>query len=640
MEAVHSMQKGLEQLFDICQQVKSGAAALSTATDRIAGKERAVSMEQIEALMRRTEQATTNLVNKDQNFRKGLREAAANPAIGIHAKKLKRDYDQRLDVATTLEESAAVLKRARLALKTKQREQAEESRKKATQQAWLKQHPNSLQAFSGLQTYAVREHDQSEEEVAQLSTIAKDAALLEQMATEVGSLIAVQQDDIDKLEENNSDSVARAISGVHELSQLRKNQAGAGTTKASLGAASIGALTGLLGGPLGIAIGALAGGAAGALAGKGVAAVKRRSINSETKRVKALLAARKKQSGEFVHQVHVYEIQSWSMLQRNWQTRNRAWVDEYGDPVVGINPSESISPAEARLNILESDLRSVSIGKDASEQVKEQQVIFNAHNREVQLGIQWEWASAHWTPVLDRPNSDLQGWDFAPNPTSEKWQAEATRTSMVRRKLWVRYLVGKLPSEANPARKDTVNYSSEMLRTPNASVGGSKSSELWDGIYTSSRTTNSILTESLQQVGAQGEQVQTAERDATVVGDAAVLSERIERASHLSGALRNMLSWQKGNLRETESFAQELQERRKINEQVREATTKDASQVAAQNIDIADATSKTFAQSLHLATSLQGELDIQNSQLDRTASAVERGNDGMLRVTKRISRAG
>jgi hypothetical protein len=703
-DGARELQQQLSSQAVAWQRCRAASEALRGAAEDLAAARRrrgrgdgAVRGAPLQVLAERLERAEAELRGGDEAFQRRLAAAAAGDAPAL-ARKLRSDYERKLDVVGALSEAAGVLKRARVVAVEHRKWQQEEEEQAANQQQQQQQQSQqsrwqpdgsgpgpSLAALVQREEAAARstatplpggaasehqlfllrgpsveEQDQerARQDLAELESIAGKSLLLEQMASEVGSLIAVQQDDFDRVEENSEQSMQRTIEGVHELSIARKRQAGNGATTATLGSATVGGLIGILGGPVGIAVGALAGGAVGALAGKGVAAVKRRSINLETKRVKALLAVRKQRTGELTLQAHAYEVQGWSYLSRRWVAEQRTWADEFGDAVRGAHPENELSAAEARLLMLAAARDGAAAGESPTAELDEIEAV---HEREIRLGVRWEWATPRWEMVMDRAGTDLAGWDFAAEASSDTWHDEAVRGTAVRRRLWVRYLIGRSALEEGrqgaSAAAGTGAGGSEMATTASTVAPAARadalllhprglvarSDELWRDIYRSTVTTNSIMSESMRAVNEQGGQISKTERNATAVGDSALLAERIDRASHLSGALRNMLSSAQGLMPEAESFAREAEERRRLAAS-REAATEAAELAAAERRKsasagadtIVDATARTLETNLRIARSINAELEDQNAALDRTAAAVTRGNDGVLKITQRI----
>ena len=144
------------------------------------------------------------------------------------------------------------------------------------------------------------------------------------------------------------------------------------------------------------------------------------------------------------------------------------------------------------------------------------------------------------------------------------------------------------------------------------------------------------MSESLKSINDQGDQLMNTQRNATVVGDAAQLTERIDRAGKFTGALKNFLSTPSGKMSQTEQYKQELNQRRFIaDEEYRLFNIKNSANEQLEQ-DIVDVTSRTISHNLMIATLMNNELENQNEQLDRTNIAVSRASDGMLKITKAI----
>jgi len=637
--AVRELQLQIARLSELKQRVDGAVGALKRTLERRASAAGGASTDpaaQTARLLTRTERAVGELRRADTAFQSKLEQESKAAGTNLQFKKLRSDYERRLNVAAALRAADAVLKKGSLVVSEAKRRAAQLKQEEHEQRLAARGSENAeLASENAAQTIELEQEQrqeqvaveqdqyQSVQEEAALERVAQDSTLLQQVATEVGCLVEVQQDDLDRLEDNTDQSVSRAIDGVHEFSQLRRRQAGRGAAKATFGTATIGGLVGIVGGPVGIAIGAVAGGAVGALAGKGVAAVKRRSINAETRRIKALLAVRKERTGEFTLQVHAYENQAWSFLKRRWLPE-QTWTDEFGEPCGEIHPGVELTATEARMLMLSAATAEAS-NADLDELSK-------SYEREVRLGVQWKWATSNWNMLMERPDTDLAGWDFAPTMTSALWYPEAKRGCHVRRRLWVRYLVGK-PSQAALAEAAAALATDDArLAAPDGS--SRKSQDLWHNIYTTNSATNEILGETLKRVNLQGDQVGKAERSATVVSDIALYSERIHRAGNLSGAIRNLMSWQTGNLSESDQMAAEYQRRRQLAAQEDDESRVRALQTPVK--DYADATSQKLEDNLRIARRMANEIDLQNEQLDRTSVAVERGNEGMLRAAKRV----
>jgi len=631
----------------------------------------------VRALLVSASTSTNSVVLEEaaQALEEALREVrVCNEAFLIHAarlgkdlraRKLRSDYDRRLDAKGTAKEAAHTLRRARLALLEFQKRQADFiTQNKAqngrqemgfsskTMRLSLEEESVLFQKAPGVthnetvQMVALREYDESSsrlDESTQLQRVARNAQLVQEMATEVGSLVELQGDDVSRLEENTDDSVARTLEGVHELSRARRRQASSGATKATLGTATVGGLVGIVGGPLGIVLGAAAGGVVGMTAGKGVAAVKRRSINAETRRIKALLVARRQKRGEFTMQLYAYENQQWSYIKRKWMDTDRIWTDEFGCILTsGAHPDVEMSAMEARLHLLaaaKANSNNLSEG--------EQKEIEGVHAKELELGVEWRWATAKWELSMSRPGTDLGGWDYAPSLASDRWTESSARNCVVRRRLWIRYLEGN-PGQAL-AKEVAARQREKLHEMKMRNVEGAKralseherqTEEMWSRIYENSVTTNAIMSESIKVVNEQGRQISKAERNATVVEDATMYSERIDRASRFSGALRNMVTWSEGRLKEADSYAKEFEKRRQLAEEEHDARHKQHLERSNNGkelaFDFAEESSRNFDENLHLARSMAGELENQNLQLDRTAVAVDRGNNSVVKLTKKI----
>jgi len=638
----------------------------------------------LEQQARRCEDMVAKLQAEDVAFLAAVKEgAAATGAQSFKAKKLRSDYDRRLKVGECVRGAEQIIKRARLViaeLRKQQRsaEEAELAAKKARENS-TKASKSNLDAggieaeddgekararrrlearrmqqmldeeqqtqvlehkMMQQQSYALREYNEqasTQSEQTALREVARSARMVEEMATEVGSLLEVQTDDVNRLEANTDDSVARTMEGVHELSRARKKQASTGTIKATFGTATVGTLVGIVGGPVGMVIGAAAGGVVGMVAGKGVAAVKRRSINAETRRIKALLSARKQRTGEFTLQVYAYEVQQWSYMLRKWVQSERVWADEFGEPIRGAHPEKETSAAEARLQLL-AEARSDSNNLTPEEEAEIEAV----HERELEYDVSWHWASSKWDVVMDRPNTDLGGWDFASKMTSDTWYAEAKRSCVVRRRLWVRYLTGKpgtSPAHREAAEKLLRARQLQESMDGNAAFTDSdrETQNLWNGIYRNSVTTNTLLNESLNRATEQGEQISRAERNAAIVGDAATFTDRINRASRLSGAMRNFVTWQRGELQHVDAATREEILRRERAMQKAEARAAQQRAAASANpINLEDEAASNFSENLYIAERMSSELDAQNKQLDRTVDAIERGNASVLKITRKL----
>uniref|UniRef100_A0A7S2S0M6 t-SNARE coiled-coil homology domain-containing protein n=1 Tax=Mucochytrium quahogii TaxID=96639 RepID=A0A7S2S0M6_9STRA len=647
MSDVTLLQKTLVSLSVACKDCDSASTALLSAVGKVDDARRNKSgrtASHLEALCKelakkeeKTKLTVGNLKTLDEEFHALLKKCLTTGGQNFKAKKLKGDYDRKLSVRQSVSKAQNALKRSGYAGGELEKARKAEERRAPSLQTVDSFNNSALdpsqygQSFHQLsqQDVALRSYDDEqtrELEKEQLRKIARDSALVEQMATELGSLLEVQQDDINVLEENTSDSVTKTMEGVKELSEARRKQANSGATKATLGTAAVGGLVGIVGGPVGMALGAGAGAIVGMVAGKGVAEVKRRSINAETRRVKALLAVRKRNRGQYVLEVSAFEAQAWSYMKRSWISSERIWVDEFGDKIEGAHPEHEMTAREARLFVL-SQARSEASTKEELDEIKK------IHEKELKESIEWEWASRKWEIVMDREDTDLAGWDFAQTLNSNKWKMEPTRGYVFRRRLWVRFLVG------NPRRHHREN---EPVMVGAHSVHVSMNDENEDGerhdllrgIHSSASTTNTIINESLLRVNEQGEQITKSDRNATVVGDAALYAQRINRASHFSGAVKNMLTWPKGNLAETDDFANELDEQRRQHEA--EQARRAKKRMETQPRDLLDATADNMEDTLRVTRVINNELDVQNLQLERVTEAVDRGNQGMLKATKSV----
>ncbi|CAK9033302.1 t-SNARE coiled-coil homology domain-containing protein [Durusdinium trenchii] len=696
---VAELQQSLIALNRLCKQCEASSNTVSVLVDRqksgsgAHGSDDVIknAIDQLERQVAKADEVVNNLQETDDKFHATMQKALASKSYSFKAKKLKGDYERKLQVKQAVTKGQEVVKRARLTLlELKKRRMSQASKQQQQTPVALSEEGKENQRGGGLQQgtlppsvpsssssqlqgqgsgdidlndsmyqrvenqqqYALREYseDQTDElETNELRIIARNAALVEEMAVEVGSLLEVQQDDVNQLEDNTEDSVARTMEGVHELSRARRRQASNGAAKASLGTATVGGLVGIFGGPVGIVIGAAAGGMMGLAAGKGVAAVKRRSINAETRRIKALLAMRKKKSGEFTLQVYAFENQQWSFLKRRWMESDRVWTDEFGDPLTGAHPELEMSAPEARMQILADAHANGPLSDEEAHELAE------LCRHEVEQDIVWSWASGKWDVVMGRPGCDLAGWEYGSSMSTDKWVEKPKRNCVIRRKLWVRYLLGKPElTVAQKAAADRLLRLGEVQMEgigtgDDASAGGDRprgsaaaaamdpgkeKDKLWDGIYSSTLTTNAVMTESLTRVNQQGEQISKSERNATIVGDAALYSERIDRAANFSGAVRNMMTWKSGKLSSADSFARSLDKKRQEQQQADLDQRKEGPRDEAG--DIVDSTASVLEENLRIAKSLASELEVQNVQLDRAAAAVERGNDGMVKITKKI----
>jgi len=532
-----------------------------------------------------------SLKQSDQELQRKMTSLPASLA----QKQLKNDYTNRLNVASTVRDCSNLIGKCTYAL-----ERASKHRQ------FRSAHPVATTEVSN-QQLLIREYDEKpSDETDALRHIAKDSLLVKEMASELGSMLAIQQDDINKLDENTNDSVSKAIDGVNELTKSKMKQADSGTTKASIGSAALGGLVGMLGGPIGIVLGASAGALVGYGTGRGMAAVKKRSIDAEIRRIKTLLTRGHQinKKGERCIEVKAFEIQSWSMLERRWVPY--IWTDDNNVGTL-LNPEKATcEPHQARFIVFASARANCTEGSPDDCALKA------SMEEEVQLNLNWTWANPKWTMVIDREECDLAGWEFATSTSSMTWYKDASQTCMARRRLWVKYLIGSLPKP----ERDTIQTS--FANSTATSL--SENDELVEEILRNSLGTNEIMVQSLYQVNEQGEQITRSDRNATIVGDISLYAERIDRASRLSGAVKNMLS------RPTVGSTF-VEEQVVVQRQEREPTVFN---------DPLDQTCHAFEENLRISKIMKHEIDVQNLQLDRTTEAVERGNQGMLKITKTI----
>lgn len=434
------------------------------------------------------------------------------------------------------------------------------------------------------------EQDLLREEEEALKHVHEQTQSLRELAQDVSQLVSEQQRDVDKIEDNSANATLKMVDGVNELAIAKKREARKHTTRGGVVSAVTGGVTGLLvGGPVGAVIGALGGAGIGATVGSGITHVSKRSIDAELRSMKALRAVQvHPTSGAVSCKFEVYELQVWATFSgRGWCANDPKWADGLGKRLKPGAPTPDkldVGPKSALQFLFE-------------DQVKKEEV----------EALTWQWGKGNWHIDLGRKGTDMHGWDYAYKFThSGKWYPAMNRSTFVRRRLWVHYVVG-LPKKKEDSKlaTDAFSQKSNQLGARHAM----KSEEALKHVHGAIQNMDEAETLTManaEQIDAQGEQIRKGVKNSLIVSDTTEHADRIRRAADVSGVFMNLFT------NPSKKSVKFTREQAKRDAQLHEKRMEHHEH----SDDPLDVLAQKASSQYHVSNAINRELDEQNKQLD------------------------
>jgi len=389
------------------------------------------------------------------------------------------------------------------------------------------------------------------------------ASRVNDLTSTVAGLVAASSEPVQKLSLQTAQSRSDVVSGLNELVELKKREAGKHVTRGASVSMVIGGTVGIIGGPVGIAIGVAAGAAVGAVVGSGITSLSRRSINREVRAFKDKFAQVQVQSdGTCISVLELWENQRWSMYAQTWSSANllatdfvAKWTDDLGGLLDRDAPTPdrdaacpapvldraSLGGAMAAVASSQRDADDGGVDAGGMLEMEDAPGPRMGEDDNVYAGT-WVWEGP-WRLDQARKDSDAAGWSYSFSfGDGSAWTGAQQRSSLVRRRRWFRVRAMRAAHARNPdevAQVEVHKARSGLRFEPDLSEDALRH------VHNATRNVRQSLqaqAASLGEMRRQGLEVALAAEDAELVLDAARTAQRVERASTVTGAILNTIT--------------------------------------------------------------------------------------------------